>query len=773
MGKFEKQNRPSAYTHSPSPRSPEPKTPSPQGSRQGRSAPSQNRRSPSGKGRNRSLLPIILIGLVVGVGIVAGLLCVRFFGKSGNGGKHLIKKDVYVAGVNVGGLDREAALELLMQTYPYSFASETPTEGAQETVLAQIYPDHNLNVLLYATPEAPVLYKGTYDPSLDVPVDIYGKPMSQTSADGTQPEATEHKETESAETSPEDPNTPLTEDGQPYLLDKTIVLPSSQVKPTLNLTAAVEAAFAVGREGGPQLQDGIHNVDLLPYLTLDESYLRDVLDSTYEDTFSEGTETVVEESKTTVVGEDNKEIQADCLVITFGTPGRRLDTDALFDRILSAYSNAEFELRALYEESLPATLDLDELYKTYNCTMPVNAVCSEGTFEITPETLGYGFLMKDALALAENAQPGDRITLTLTELKPQHTKAEMEATLFSDVLGSCVSSPHVYNPTRTHNLELASQAINGTILLPGEEFSFNRIVGERTAEKGYGEAGVYVGGRTENQLGGGVCQVASAIYYSCLKADLEITERYEHQYTPTYVPWGMDATIYWGSLDYRFVNNTPYPLRIDASVHDGSVYVDLVGTETRDYTVELNYSVIKEDPAEEKTVYIHPDMANYSSYSGYSDGETIQTAYNGYTVKAYMYKYDSQGNLIDTLLINTSEYDRRDREIACVLDASRPMDEQIAELENPTEPTEPSTEPTEPSTEPTEPSTEPTEPSTEPTEPPTEPTEPPTESTEPPTEPTEPPTEPTEPPTEPTEPPTEPTEPPTEPAPSESESTGE
>ena len=131
--------------------------------------------------------------------------------------------------------------------------------------------------------------------------------------------------------------------------------------------------------------------------------------------------------------------------------------------------------------------------------------------------------------------------------------------------------------------------INGYVLKPGETFSFNGVVGERTAAKGYKEGGVYVGGETVQQLGGGVCQVASVLYYCTLKSDLEVIARQEHQYVPDYIPWGMDATIYWGSLDYKFRNNTTYPIRILAEASGGYVRVRFMGTETKDYTVELDY----------------------------------------------------------------------------------------------------------------------------------------------------------------------------------------
>lgn len=214
-------------------------------------------------------------------------------------------------------------------------------------------------------------------------------------------------------------------------------------------------------------------------------------------------------------------------------------------------------------------------------------------------------------------------------------------------------------------------------------------------------------GRTENQLGGGVCQVASAIYWCTLKADLEVLERYEHQFVPDYVPWGMDATIYWGSLDYRFRNNTAYPMRIDASVSNGYVHITFVGTDTKDYTVKLDYKTTAYYEHETVDVEISPDMKNYEKYKDYKDGDVIQWGYSGAKVTTYRYKYDKDGNLLKTEIVNYSNYDTRNKEIARLK-----KEEETTETptEEPTEPTEPTEAPSEPTTppEPTEP-TAPTE----------------------------------------------------------------
>lgn len=663
MGKFEKANRPQAQ----------------------RAA--QNAAAKANKKKKKSHLPLIL-GMIVCVVIImacaVGYMLLR--------DDHKIAQKVYVGGIELSGMTKEEAKEALQKL---SF-------------------NEDMNIRLYTEGDEFPLYTTTYDPAKEVVTDIYGNPVENPQTPVALPE-------EEPREIPAD--TPLDNNGEPYLLDKTICLPASYVEITLDTDAAVEEAYRYGREISIKSNAERVDIDVSKYLTVNETYIRDVLESTLEDTVCVGTETEIKDTTTTVKDEDGNSKTVDAIEITIGTLERNIDIDALYEDIIEAYMSGSYDLQYVYDETIPEPVDLDQLYKDYKCTAPVNAVCDEDTYEITDGKNGFGFTMADAVTAFSSAKPGDTVTLPLQELTPQFTRESLQNELFCDVLSS-YDSPHVWNPTRTHNLELACEAIDGTILKPGQVFSFNEIVGERTAEKGYGEAGVYVGGRTENQLGGGVCQVASTVFWCTLKADLEVIERAEHQFLPSYIPYGMDATIYWGSLDYKFRNNTTHPIRIDASVSDGYVHITFVGTETKDYTVELDYEITAWFNSEEKIVDISPDMPDYSRYQDYKEGDVIQTAYDGANVTTYMYKYDKDGNLISKEAVCYSKYDRRDREIAHIVTEE--------ETEPSTEPgTEPTTEPsTEPTTEPeTEPSTEtPTEPSTEP---PTEPSsETPTESNE-------------------------------------------
>jgi vancomycin resistance protein YoaR len=231
----------------------------------------------------------------------------------------------------------------------------------------------------------------------------------------------------------------------------------------------------------------------------------------------------------------------------------------------------------------------------------------------------------------------------MTYLKPAVLRPDIEKTLFQDELASA-DTPYYFNPDRTTNLELACKAIHNDLVRPGEVFSFNESLGERTSEKGYKPAGAYVGGETVDQVGGGICQVASTIYYCALYADLEIVEREEHMYTADYLPLGMDATVNWETIDFQFRNNTNYPIRIEANAKDGYVTVRLIGTDDKDYYVEMDYKIIKEYEWETVEKKMKED-----NEKGYVDGEVILNGWMGYSVDTYKYKYDKDTDEHQTL----------------------------------------------------------------------------------------------------------------------------
>ena len=146
----------------------------------------------------------------------------------------------------------------------------------------------------------------------------------------------------------------------------------------------------------------------------------------------------------------------------------------------------------------------------------------------------------------------------------------MTSSSYSNLYAS-YSSKYVNNKDRTTNLRIASKAIDGTVIQPGQSFSFNKVVGKRTKSRGYKEAYVFSGSGTVMGVGGGICQVASTMFNTALLANVSIVERHQHSQRVTYVPLGRDAAIMWGSQDFRWKNNTGMPIKIKMSVKDGTI----------------------------------------------------------------------------------------------------------------------------------------------------------------------------------------------------------
>lgn len=133
------------------------------------------------------------------------------------------------------------------------------------------------------------------------------------------------------------------------------------------------------------------------------------------------------------------------------------------------------------------------------------------------------------------------------------------------------------NRNRSANLEIAAKSLDGTILMPGEEFSFNATLGRRTKQMGYKEAGIYVNGRHETGVAGGICQVSTTLYNAALYSDLKVTKRTNHSMPVPYVPLGHDAAVSFGALDLKFQNSLPTPIAISSSYTPGRLTFRILG----------------------------------------------------------------------------------------------------------------------------------------------------------------------------------------------------
>ena len=536
-----------------------------------------------GSGKKGLIIALALVAIVV-----LGVCSYGFVLKN----QDAIYPNVYVAGVNVGGLKRDAAVSAVSEAVEKSYASDT------------------LNVVLP---------------------------------------------------------------------DRTLSLTPEVTQVALNPEQAIDEAMRYGRSGGPisavinYLRAGKreYTVDLDSSLNLDTEYIRTLIDQTARECASDKIDPIVK------VDED-----AGTITITAGSPAISLDADKLYDAVIARFASGDFsDLDFDYDTVACESVDLQQYYDKY-CKEMTDAYYDEEKKELVPEVNGYGFDLPYYTQKLAMAKAGDVITIQMEDLIPAVTLEDLKKTYFADTLAS-YDSPHTANAARTKNLELACKAINGTVLNPGDEFSFNKIVGERTKEKGYQAAIVYTdGGKSEAQEGGGICQVASTIYTCTLLADLEVTERSPHMYLVTYVEPGMDATIYWPSLDFKFKNSTDMPLRIDASVSGGYVHIKLVGTKQEHdydhiklrgvYASSTAWKTVAEIDGKKVEITIAKgagvdangnaiDLAVDANGNKYVLGSIIEGEYTGYTINAYRDFIAADGSTIRSELLHTDQFKHRDR----------------------------------------------------------------------------------------------------------------
>lgn len=328
------------------------------------------------------------------------------------------------------------------------------------------------------------------------------------------------------------------------------------------------------------------------------------------------------------------------LDFTMGVSGVSVDENALIQTILDNtakgdYSSITCEMVSADPDPVDMQVIHDALYAE-----PANAtleVADDGSYTVTDSVQGIDFDVAEAQSILSAAQPGETVSVPLNRQAPAIDTATLKANLFKDVLGEYTTSVSG-TADRRSNVQLAAQKCSGTILLPGEVFAYNQVVGQRTEAAGFKKAGAYSNGETVQELGGGVCQDSSTLYCAALYANLEIVERHNHSYVSSYVPIGMDATVSWGGPDFQFRNNTDYPIKVVASYANSKVTFQIVGTKTDDYSVKITTETISTTAP---TVQEVPDDTLEAGTTQVAD-----KGHTGYKVQSYRHVYDANGNVV-------------------------------------------------------------------------------------------------------------------------------
>lgn len=283
------------------------------------------------------------------------------------------------------------------------------------------------------------------------------------------------------------------------------------------------------------------------------------------------------------------------LVITAGKNGAVIYVDKIANAVIKDIKSLNFE-NSIYElptyTVYPDAIDLnaihDDVYKEMQ-----NAYYTTDPYMIYVEQEGVDFNVEELANKITDNPYEEEYKMALQITKPEVTIDDIGIDAFPNKL-STYSTKYVNNANRTTNLKIAAGKINSKVVMPGETFSFNKVVGQRTVAAGYKNAAIFVNGGVEDGLAGGICQISTTLYNAVNLADLEVTERRNHSQLSTYAQPGRDATVVWGSSDLKFVNTRTYPIKILFSVSDGYATCSIYGLKQEDeYEVSLETETIK------------------------------------------------------------------------------------------------------------------------------------------------------------------------------------
>lgn len=357
------------------------------------------------------------------------------------------------------------------------------------------------------------------------------------------------------------------------------------------------------------------------------------------------------------------------LIIINGKPGITIEREKLKNIIYAEIQELKSDTTIVNIPVInkePDKIDLEkihsEIYKEAQ-----DAYITQEPLTVHPNVNGIDFAisMEDAKKLLEEDKEEYSIPLKITIA--DKTVNDLGEDAFPNVLGTFTTRYDASNKNRSNNISLASEKIDGTVIMPGETFSYNQTVGKRTIDAGYKEAGAYAGGKVVQEVGGGICQVSSTLYNAVLYANLEIVDRSNHYFETSYVDPGRDATVSWGSVDFKFKNNRKYPIKIEAISKNGVNKMSIKGIkEEKEYEVIIQSKV---------TSIIQKNVKYKEDHSLDSAVEQVeQEGHNGCTSKTYKI-LKLNGAIVSTEEISADYYHALDKIVIKGTNQSKTIEE--------------------------------------------------------------------------------------------------
>ena len=416
----------------------------------------------------------------------------------------------------------------------------------------------------------------------------------------------------------------------------------SQIETNYKIEKAIEEAYSAGRSGNifSNNYEIIKTMMFGKEINLDYTYNEELLNALLSDMNSKLPNAVIE---------SNYCIENDKLIITKGTKGLSINEQELKQEIINEIlsNNTNVQIKVQFIEKEPEPINIDNIYAEVH-TEPKDAYYTKDPFQVFPHVDGIDFDLEAARELLKEDKEEYEIQLTVTV--PNVTTNEIGTEAFPDLLSSFSTRYDASNYPRTTNLKLAMGKLNGVVVGAGETFSYNKTLGKRTAEAGYREAGGYAGGRVVQTLAGGICQISSTLYDAVVYANLDIVERHNHMFLAGYVGAGKDATVVYGSLDFKFKNTRNYPIMIKTSIGNGVAKIDIYGIkETVEYDVDIVTNVLSYTPF----------RVIYEDDSSLAPGQekVVQSGMNGCRSITYKVVKDVNGNEISRTVLSSDTYD--------------------------------------------------------------------------------------------------------------------
>ena len=391
-----------------------------------------------------------------------------------------------------------------------------------------------------------------------------------------------------------------------------------------------------------------------------------------------------------VVIESSYSIEEDELVITKGKSGIKIDADQLLKLIKERLNNKEqnedaINIPIINKEPDPIDIEKihEEIYKE-----PQDAYIVKEPFEVHPEVEGIDFDVEAAKEILKEDK--EEYIIPLIIKKPETTLEDLGDEAFPSQLSTFTTRYDVSDVDRTTNLKLACKKINGTVLLAGETFSYNNVVGKRTVAAGYKNAKIYEAGQVVDGLGGGICQISSTLYNAALLANMDIVERRNHQFVTSYVEAGRDATVVYGSTDFKFKNTRKYPVKITATVNAGIATISIYGIkEENEYTFKFSKKDVRTIPyttqyIDDNTLPQGTEVVKQKGTSGLIRETYITKLLNGKVVSTELLSRDTYNPMTRIVRRGTKKVETPAEETKNEEEITKPQ-ENVIENEKPVE----------------------------------------------------------------------------------------